>query len=207
MRARPSRWWIPAVPVAIGLMLASAGYRVQDLWYAKGEHRETSRVDAGEWARATWAYDDAHGETTRTFSVRFSGWGESSRDFTARFGDEIALPEGLVARQVRLDFRAEPSQAMRYCNLTLIDDRGREYGIGLRETALGDSDPCVPLDWPGPPVPITRDEKRGVVPFDGEPRPAEWTVTPAIAVPEDARLVELRLSYEPPRYLTLRLPH
>lgn len=206
MSNRPSRLWIAAVPVAVGLMFGSASYRVQDFWYLSGEHRETVAAAPGKWAAATWEYEDAHGETTRTFSVRFAGFGDTSQDYTTNLGDDLTLPEGLVAHQVKLDFKADPSQALRYCSLTLIDDRGREYSIGLNKTTISEPDPCVPLDWPGPSVPIFKTERRGVVPFDGEPRPETWTVTPSFAAPKDAKFVELRVSYEAPDYVTLRLP-
>ena len=36
--ARPSRWWILAIPFAIALMLAASGYRVGTFWFHNGQH-------------------------------------------------------------------------------------------------------------------------------------------------------------------------
>lgn len=206
MKARPSRWWIAGVPFAIAAMLGSAGYRVHDLWFVTGEHHETTAVEPGEWATATWPYEDAHGDTSRTFSVRFAGWGEVSQQSKDNLSYDLTLPDGLVSRQVRLDFKADPSQALRYCALTLIDDQGREYAIGEPKSTIGAADPCAPLDWPGPSIAISKKHVRGAVPKGDQPRPASWSVSPGIVTPKDARFVALRLSYTNPNYLTLRLP-
>lgn len=204
---RPSRWWFPAVPVAIAAMLASSGYRVNDLWYQQGQHRAVAEAGLGEWAGATASYRDAHGETTRTFEVRFAGWGETSGEVEQRLtpGETLQLPTGMVAKQVRLDFRAEPDQVLRYCILSLIDDTGRSYRLGDLVGPLT-GDPCVPEATPGPQQPIVKEQPRGELPFGSEPRPREWTVTPALVVPEDATFVELRVSFENPDYVTLTLP-
>ncbi len=205
---RPSRWWILAVPVAVSLMLASSGYRVNQLWYVLGQHNATAKVGPQEWASATWAFDDALGETSRTFQVRFTGWGAVSDVTEERLGSggDTPLPKGMVSRQVTLEFRAAPDQPMKYCNLTLVDDQDRLYRLGDLIGPFGELDPCIPEDAPGPESPLSPEQKRGQLPLGSGPRPSEWTVTPALVVPEDAKFTELRVAYENPNYVSITLP-
>ena len=207
MRTRPSRWWMAAAPVAAVAMLAASGYRAPVFWYQSGQHHEIAAGDAREWVDVAEQTSDAHGELTRRYSVRLAGLGGESTAYEAGFGDEFTLADGMVARQVRLDFRADPEQPLKHCALTLVDDRGREYRVGHTFDAIGERiTVCVPKETPGPSLTVFRSEKRGALPKDELPRPKEWSVSPAIAVPKDARFVELRISFGDPDYVTLRLP-
>lgn len=204
---RPSRWWIAAVPVSVVAMLAASGYRVPTFWYGSGLHHELASAEPGQWAEVVEEYSDAHGDTTRRYSVRLAGLGGADTAYEDRLGDELTLPEGMVARTVRLNFRAEPDQPLKSCAVTLVDDRGREYRVGHLNDAIGPRvHNCVPEDAPGPSVAVLEKDQRGATPTGEEPRPAQWSTTPAIAVPEDATLVELRISFEEPDYVTLTLP-
>ncbi|HSO64573.1 MAG TPA: hypothetical protein VLQ78_05670 [Ornithinibacter sp.] len=203
---RPSRWWIAAVPFAIALMLAASGYRVQVFWFEEGQHRPIASADAGEWAAATGTYTDAHGETSRTYAVRFAGLGGESTAYEDSLGTEVVLAEGMVARTVDLEFEAAPDQALTSCTLTLVDDRGRRYSLGGGTSPLGDPvHGCVPADTPGPRLAVLSGDERGATPEGTDPRPGRWTTSPAIAVPKGARLVELRVSFEDPDYVSLTL--
>jgi hypothetical protein len=187
-------------------MLAASGYRVQVFWFEAGQHRQVASADAGEWATATGTYTDVHGETTRTYAVRFAGLGDQSTAFEDSLGTEIVLTEGMVARTVDLEFEAAPDQNLTHCSLTLVDDRGRSYRLGGGTSALGDPvHGCVPEDTPGPSLAVLTGDERGATPEGTEPRPGRWTTSPAIAVPEDARLVELRVSFQDPDYVSLTL--
>lgn len=204
---RPSRWWIAAAPVAIAAMLAANGYRVPVFWYQSGQHHEIADGEATEWVAVTEQTSDAHGDLTRDYSVRLAGLGGEDTAYDAGFGDEFTLADGMVARTVDLDFRAEPDQPLKNCALTLVDDRGRQYRVGHVLDGIGPKTTvCVPEETPGPSMPIFRSEQRGALPKDELPRPREWSVSPAVAVPKDARFVELRISFENPDYVTLRLP-
>lgn len=203
---RPSRWWMAAVPVAVVAMLAANGYRVPVFWYQSGQHREIADGDAGRWVQVSEQTSDAHGDLTRRYEVRLDGLGGASSEYEAGF-DAFTLPEGMVARTVRLDFRAAPDQVLKACALTLVDDRGRQYRVGHVSDGIGPrTTVCVPEDTPGPSLAVLSSMQRGALPEDEAPRPGEWSVEPAIAVPEDARFVELRISFEDPDYVTLRLP-
>lgn len=203
---RPSRWWVAGVPFAIAAMLAASGYRVPVFWYQSGQHHEIAGGSSTEWVDVVERTSDAHGDLTRRYSVRLAGLGGESTAYEAR-SDEFALADGMVARQVRLDFRADPEQPLKNCALTLVDDRGREYRVGHVTDGIGPRvTVCVPDETPGPSMPILRSEKRGALPEDELPRPREWSVSPAIAAPKDARFVELRISFEDPDFVRLRLP-
>ncbi|WP_404385637.1 hypothetical protein LL946_05640 [Knoellia locipacati] len=203
----PSRWWMAAAPVAIVAMLAANGYRVPVFWYQSGQHHEIADGEAGEWVTVTEQTSDAHGDLTRGYSVRLAGLGGEDTAYESRYSDEFTLADGMVARTVDLDFRAEPDQTLKNCALTLVDDQGRQYRVGHVFDAIGPSvTVCVPEDRPGPSLAVLDSMERGALPPDEQPRPREWSVSPAIAVPKDARLVELRISFENPDYVTLRLP-
>lgn len=203
---RPSRWWMAAVPVAVVAMLAASGYRVPVFWYQSGQHHEIADGDAGAWVAVSERTSDAHGDLVRRYSVRLDGLGEAGTEYEAGF-DEFTLTDGMVARTVRLDFRAEPDQVLKACALTLVDDRGRQYRVGHVLDGIGPKTTvCVPEETPGPGLAVLQSMTRGALAPEEPPRPAEWSVSPAIAVPEDARFVELRISFEDPDYVTLRLP-
>ncbi len=118
-----------AVPVAVVAMLAASGYRVPVFWYQSGQHHEIADGDAGRWVEVSERTSDAHGDLTRRYSVRLDGLGGAQSEYVAGF-DAFTLPEGMVARTVRLDFRAAPDQVLKACALTLVDDRGRQYRVG-----------------------------------------------------------------------------
>ena len=203
---RPSRWWVVAVPFAVALMLVASGYRVQVFWFEEGQHRDIASAAAGEWAQVEETYTDALGETTRTYAVRFAGLGGESTAYEDSLGDPVTLADGMVARTVDLDFRAAPDQALTSCTLTLVDDQGRRYTLGGGTSQLGDVvNGCVPEESPGPSLAALSGDVRGETPEGTQPRPQQWSTHPAIAVPKDARLVELRVSFEDPDYVSLTL--
>ena len=203
---RPSRWWVAAVPVAVATMLAASGYRVPVFWYQSGQHHEIASGDAGEWVVVRERTSDAHGDLTRAYSGRLTGLGGADTAYVAR-SDGFTLADGMVARTVDLEFRAEPDQTLKGCALTLVDDRGRQYRVGHVEDAIGPKTTvCVPEETPGPGVAVLPSMVRGALPEEEQPRPREWSASPAIAAPRDARFVELRISFEDPDYVTLRLP-
>jgi hypothetical protein len=196
-----------AAPVAILAMLAASGYRVPVFWYQSGQHQEIADGEAHEWVAVAEQTSDAHGDLTRRYSVRLAGLGGADTAYEAEFGDEFTLTDAMVARTVKLDFRAAPDQSLKNCALTLVDDQGRQYRVGHVLDGIGPKTTvCVPEETPGPSLPIFRTEVRGRLADKELPRPREWSVSPAIAVPEDARFVELRISFENPDYVTLRLP-
>ena len=72
---RENRWWLPALPLfALPAMLAASAYNVRTYWYLPGLHHELASADQGEFVRVVEGYDDAEGQTSRTFRVRLSGF-------------------------------------------------------------------------------------------------------------------------------------
>lgn len=206
--SRPSRWWIAAVPVAIATMLVANGFRVPVFWYQSGQHHEIASGDAQDWVSVAEKTSDAHGDFTRAYDVRLAGLGGEQTAYQERFGGDFELKDGMVARTVNLDFRADPDQPLKNCALTLVDDQGREYRIGHVFDGIGPGvTVCVPEETPGPSIPLFKTEQRGALPPKELPRPEQWSAARAIAVPRDATFVELRISFENPDYVTLRLPH
>ncbi|MDT0212883.1 hypothetical protein Q9R29_03195 [Rothia sp. ARF10] len=204
---RPSRWWMAAVPVAVAAMVAANGYRVPVFWYQSGQHHEIAEGDAQQWVDVSEQTSDAHGDLTRRYSVRLDGLGGGSTAYEAGFGDEFTLADGMLAREVRLDFKADPDQVLKNCILTLVDDDGREYRVGHPFDGIGPRiSTCVPEKTPGPSAAVLTSMERGALPEGELPRPREWSVSPAIAAPKDARFVAVRISFEDPDYVTLRLP-
>ena len=58
---RRNRWWLLALPVALALALASAAYRINDLWFENGWHRVDATVEQGRFVttRATvYSFDE-----------------------------------------------------------------------------------------------------------------------------------------------------
>lgn len=204
---RPSRWWMAGVPVAIAAMLAANGFRVPVFWYQSGMHHEIAEGDAGQWVDVREKSEDAHGDFTRAYSVRLAGLGGETTAYETKYIPEFTLEDGMVARTVNLDFRATPDQVLRSCAVSLIDDEGREYRIGSYFDEVGPSFTiCVPEDTPGPSLSVLSSMARGANNEDEGARPGEWSVSPAIAVPKDATFVAVRISFENPDYVTLRLP-
>jgi len=202
--ARPSRWWIVAIPFAIALMLAASGYRVGTFWFHNGQHRVLASADAGEWARASEDYTDVFGDTTRSYAVRLAGWGQESSTVVNSRGEEFALPDGMVARTVNLEFEAEPDQALTSCTISLIDDRGRRFDNGGSTSQVAnESSACVPEETPGPSLAVLDSDVRGATPDDTQPRPTRWATSPQVVVPRDAEIVEVRVSFEHPDYVRL----
>ena len=65
--------------------------------------------------------------------------------------------------------------------------------------------PCVPEDAPGP-GPSLGDVDDVLKDPDDLPRPATWSVSPVVVVPEDVEVADVVLWWEKPRYLLLEVP-
>ncbi len=199
---RTNRRWLPAVPVALALMLAAQSYRVEDFWWLAGSHDEVASGDQGDPVEVRDPGEDAIGEFTRRFTVTLVGLYDD-RDFEP---DEFSaaferIPADARVVKVLLTFEADPDQLLSGCRLTLVGSDGVEYGGGLSDP-LGQFNLCVPSLRPGPSPAVLADETQR--PVTGQPRPATWTVTPRVVVPADAEISSVRLSFDPPEFVTLR---
>ncbi len=90
---RANRWWILALPFALALMLAASAYRVNTFWWENSFHDETGRAEPGKPLEAVNHFKDGVGETTRTFSVTFTGLSEVDE---IPIKDELPIPTPTV---------------------------------------------------------------------------------------------------------------
>src|SRR4051794_11258960 len=110
---RENRFWLPAVPIALGALLAASSYNIKDYWYDAGLHHEVASAEQGTFVSATEHYQDALGSTSRTYSVRLAGL-EPTEAYP--FADEeqpSPPPGGIDAVVVHLDWKAQADQVLR----------------------------------------------------------------------------------------------
>lgn len=201
---RANRWWLLALPFAIAVMLAASSYRVNTFWWENGFHDETGRSEPGKPIKVVNHFEDSVGETTRTFSVTFTGLSEVD-EIPIQYDAPIKTPDGMTAYKVHLDFEADPQQDMNYCTVSLIDVDDNHYVLPSSGGPTGAINFCVPLDTPGPTTPLLKEDKRGQTEFT-EPRPRKWSVEPIVLAKEGAKLTEARIAFSWPEFVTLPLP-
>lgn len=197
---RRNRWGLVALPVALAAALTASSYRVEDQWWLTGS-RVAVRAEQGVWAEFSATLLDRTGDVPITLQARL----DEVRPAEVPFGgydDELSVPPGAQALAVVLDFQAEPDVPLVSCRLSLVDAEGTEYAYQLASpTMIQASSPCVPPDERGPELDLIE----GLDPDTGPRRPDEWTVQPVVVVPEGVEIVEVRLTWAPPRYLAIRL--
>lgn len=199
---RGNRWWLPTLPLTLALMLAAQSYRLEDLWWLGDLHRAAASGDQGEVVEVRDPGTDAMGDFTREFTVSLVGVSDVDGFRTGYTPKLESVPDGSRAVEVELAFEADADQLLSGCRLELLGDDGVRYG-GEGFDPLGQGDLCVPANRSGPMNAYLEGQERI---DDGKPRPPEWTVTWSAVVPVDAVLTEVRLSYEPPDYVALRIP-
>jgi hypothetical protein len=195
---RENRWWLLAVPFALAAMLAASAYNVSTYWYLPGLHHELASADQGDFVRVTQGYEDAEGQTSRTFRVRLTGFTHRTSYQLTSDGPE-PLRAGEQALVVRLDWEADPDQALRTCDITLVDDEGRRY----REAGDRQPDQCTPEGRGGPEPAQFQGDVRGAIPDDELPRPPAWSTEPVFLLPEDVRITQVWVTWGPPDYVSL----
>ena len=65
--------------------------------------------------------------------------------------------------------------------------------------------PCVPEDTPGP-WPSLGDLDDVLADPDAPPRPATWSVSPVVVVPEGVEVADVVLWWQKPQYVLLEVP-
>jgi hypothetical protein len=196
---RENRWWLPALPVALAAMLAASAYNVRDSWYYTGFHHELASADQGEFVQVTQGYEDAEGQTSRTFRVRLDGFTyRTTYQLTVDGPEQVKV--GQQALVVHLDWEADPDQAIRTCMVTLVDDEGRRY-----EEVAGTYQPdqCTPEGRGGPEPAQFKGDERGAIPSDELPRPPVWSTDPVFLLPGDVRITQVWLTWGQPDYVSL----
>ncbi|WP_421741270.1 hypothetical protein [Cellulomonas sp.] len=188
---RRNRWALVALPVALALALVAAGDRVRTLWWEQDLRRPTT-VAAGETAEFHQrVYDGDGGTLPVDVEVRLDGVGE-----VTTLPEDMELPAGTRAVQVDLTLSADPDVVLTGCSLAVRDAAGTRYGYDAGGWGAAQSPmPCVPEDTPGP---------WAFADPDDLPRPATWSVSPVVVVPDGVEITDVALWWQMPRYVLLQ---
>lgn len=192
---RENRLWLAALPLALAAVTPASSYDL-DFWWDNGLHHELASAPQGSPVRVTDPYDDALGETSRTFEVELASL-RTIELYPYPFEDPSPPPEGVDAVAVHLHWRADPDQVLRGCSVALVDDEGRRYEAD--SSAFPSA--CVPTARGGPEDPHG-DVGRGVVP-EGEERFPSWTTAPVVLVPHGRTITQVLVWWERPDYVSL----
>lgn len=169
---RRNRWWLLALPLAVVLAVASAGYRVDDFWWSNGWHRAEAVAPVGRYAtlRATvYSFDQKPAPVT--MNVRLGS--------VTRIDGRPGSPR--VGARLRLDFRAVDGKPAPYCTVFVVDTDGNRYDVIMLDDG---SNPCPPPD--GSP--------------DDATAPARWSRDVAAAVPRKAKVASVWIGVTKPGY-------
>lgn len=196
---RENRWWLPALPFALAALLAASAYNVRTYWYLPQLRHELASAQQGEFVQVTQDYEDVEGETSRTFRVRLAGFtNRTTYPLTIDGPEQVKV--GQQALVVHLDWEADPDQALRSCEVSLVDDQGRRY----QKVATYQPDQCTPDGRGGPEQAAFQGTVRGQIPADELPRPPTWSTDPVFLLPGDVRITQVRVTWGPPDYVSLR---
>ncbi len=183
---RRHRWWLLGLPMALVLALLSASYRVNDLWYENGWHREIATVGQGRFLtthHTVYGFD----EKPKSVGLRMRLGAVSATDaMYDGLGTAQPLPSGMVGVKVTLDFRAVRGRPAPYCTVYVVDRDGNRYEV---EELDGGSNPCPPP---------------GVSPDDAK-APAAWTRTVSAPVPKSAVVTDVWVGVSWPGYIRFHL--
>jgi hypothetical protein len=198
---RRNRWALAALPVALVLTLVAAGDRVRTLWWEQ-DLRSPTTVDAGATGEFHQrVYDGVGGTMPIDVQVHLDGVGDATT-----LPDDMELPDGTRAVQVDLTLSADPELVLATCVLAVRDAAGTRYEYEANAWgAFQAVVPCVPEDTPGP-SPSLGDLDDVLSESDSPPRPATWSVSPVIVLPEDVEVTEVVLWWQKPQYLLLEVP-
>jgi hypothetical protein len=200
-------WWhrnrgaLLVLPVALALTLVAAGDRVRTLWWEQDLRRPTT-VAAGDTADFHQrVYDGVGGTLPIDVQVHLDGVSDVST-LPAR----MELPDGTRAVQVDLTLSADPDRVLTGCQLAVRDSAGTRYDYVSNAWEANQAVvPCVPEDTPGP-WPSLGDLDAKLSDQETPPRPATWTVSPVIVLPEGIEITEVVLWWQKPQYLLLEVP-
>ena len=198
---RRNRWALAALPVALVLTLVAAGDRVRTLWWEQ-DLRVPTAVEVGETGEFHQrVYDGVGGTMPIDVEVQLDRVGDATV-----LPDEMDLPDGTRAVQVDLTLSADPELVLSGCVLAVRDAAGTRYDyVANAWGAFQAVIPCVPEDTPGPQASLgDLDEKISAT--ETPPRPATWSVSRVVVVPEGVDVTEVVLWWQKPQYLLLEVP-
>ncbi|NDL59460.1 hypothetical protein [Phytoactinopolyspora mesophila] len=197
---RRNRWGLVALPFVLTAALVASSYHVEDRWWLQRPRMAVS-AEQGEWADFADSRYDRSGDVPIELRARLISLEEATQPF-GRPGDDLDLPSGTQGVAVVLELVADPDVPLAGCRLSLVGADGTEYVYQHAAPSLGQvSSPCVPPESPGPALDLFESPDDP----EGDPRPEQWSVEPVVVVPEDVTVVEVRLTWGPPRYLAFRV--
>ena len=191
------RWrWLVLLPVAVVLVLVASAGRLQIFWW-QSDLRDETTGQLGEPVDVvdTWTGEDGE-ERERRFTLTVVDV-RPVRTFEGYSGPEsVVPPPGVAAWMVVLEFDVDPDVPMRFCQVSLIDSRGREadaVGGSVGDVRLPSAD-CEPENRRGP-------DYTGA--FDEEylPRLQTYVVPQYVLTADDAEPAAVRLWWEPTDYV------
>jgi hypothetical protein len=194
---RENRFWLPAAPLALAVVLAASSYNVRDHWYDEGLRHELASASPGERVEVSDDYDDALGQTRRTYAVRLEGLQEP--DTYPYDLEDGPPPAGARVVKVVLDWEADPDQVLQGCTVALADGDGRRYE---RVDSFSQGNMCVRSGHEGPDAPASPDGVRGAV-EDGAERAPTWTTKSSFLVPDGVKITQVLVWWERPDYVAL----
>jgi hypothetical protein len=188
-----NRWWLLALPVALVCALASASYRVNDLWYENGWHREVAAVGQGSFVTTRHPVYDFEAEPKeggpRQVDLRMRlGRMAPVPSMRDGLGYDLELPKDMVSLGLRLDFQAVKGKPAPYCTVYVVDSRGNRYEV---EELDSGSNPCPPP---------------GGSPEDSS-APRQWSRYLSAAVPRSAVVTDVWVGVSWPGYVRFQLRH
>ena len=197
---RRNRWALAALPVALALALVAAGDRVRTLWWEQ-DLRVPTTVEPGATARLP----PACARPVSAAPCRSTCRCASTTSATRRpCPTDLELPAGTRAVQVDLTLSADPDVVLTGCSLAVRDAAGTRYDyVSSGWGALQPVVPCVPEDTPGP-WPSLGDLDDVLTDPDAPPRPATWSVSPVVVVPEGVEVTDVVLWWQKPQYAAPR---
>lgn len=181
---RRNRGWLVALPVALALALASAAYRVNDLWYENGWHRVDATVDEGEFVTTralVYSFDEQPKRADLRVRLGSVRRGDDLRD---TLGGELDMPPGLVGVQLGLDFEAVKGRPAPYCTVFVVDEAGNRYPAAPID---GGTNPCPPPGFS----------------YGDSTAPQRWSRLVSAAVPKKAVVREVWLGITWPDYVRM----
>lgn len=191
-----ARWWA-ALPLAVVLVLAASGSRLQIYWWPSELRDETSGRQ-GEPVAAVDVWKNEDGEHERRFTVTLVDVRRAVSVEGFDGPERVEPAAGTAVWEVVLEFDVDPDVPMGLCEVSLIDTAGREAdarGGSVGDVFLPVTD-CEPQNRRGPDYTGARDE-------DLLPRLPTYRVAEYVVTADDAEPASVRLWWEPTDYVEI----
>lgn len=201
------RRWLLVLPLAVVLALVATASRLQVFWWPDELHDGTTgRQGEPVEVRDRWEDEDGE-ERVRELEVTVLDVVPATTVESFDGPTEVVAPVGGAVWEVRLGFTLDPEVPLGGCQVSLLDDRGRESSAsggllpgpdGPGSTVSLPSTSCEPTDSAGPQYDGTRLE-------DVPARPPSYEVLVYAVTAADAVPARVRVWWEAPDYVEVVL--